>query len=158
MSEELIIDEKNFEQYFFDVRRFAPKRGQIMARFMAKADFIDGMMKKNIIDLLQKDKALAAVQVMRKLGCATDQDAIKICKEVCEDLIAGMTDEEVENKVYRYTMESFYYTKKEYVPLDDPHWSLISVKNLDEFLDADKNKCKMTTKVVDSLDEKKQNE
>ena len=118
-----------------------------MARFGSYADFIDGMMKKNIIDLLKKDKAVAAIQVMRKLGCATERDAIRICKEVCSDLCQGMSEEDVEKKEYRYEMESFYYTKKEYVPLDDPHWTVISVKNLDEFLDVKKNRVKMTAKI-----------
>lgn len=158
MTEELVIDETNFEKYFFDVRRFKPERGQIMARFGACADFIDGMMKKNIIELLKKDKALAAIQVMRKLGCATEKDALRICKEVCTDLFNGMSEDEVEKKPYRYEMESFYYTKKEYVPLDNPHWSVISVRNLDEFLDANNNKLKMTSKIVDNINEKKEDE
>lgn len=154
MTDEFVIDENNFEEYFFDVRRHKPQRGQIMARFGAYAEFIDGMMKKNIIDLLKKDKALAAIQVMRKLGCAVERDAIRICKEVCDDLASGMTDDEVEKKIYNYEMESFYYTKKEYVPLDNPHWTVISVKNLDEFLDAKKNRVKMTAKIVNNVDEK----
>lgn len=158
MTEELVIDENNFGQYFFDVRRFPPQRGQIMARFGAYAEFIDGMMKKNIIDLLKKDKVLAAIQVMRKLGCAVERDAIRICREVCDDLVSGMSDEDVEKKVYNYEMESFYYTKKEYVPLDNPHWSVISVKNLDEFLDANNNRIKMKAKIVDNPDEKKSDE
>lgn len=159
MSEmETVIDESNFEKYFFDVRRFKPQRGQVMARYMAVAEFIDGMMKKNIIDLLHKDKAEAAVAVMRKLGCATEGDAIRVVREVCDDLVSGMGVEEVEKKAYKYTLESFYYTQKEHVPVDDPHWSLINVRNMDEFLDAANRKCKMTTKVVDSLDGEKQGE
>ena len=158
MTDEFVIDENNFEEYFFDVRRHKPQRGQIMARFGAYAEFIDGMMKKNIIDLLKKDKALAAIQVMRKLGCAVERDAIRICKEVCDDLAFGMTDDEVEKKIYNYEMESFYYTKKEYVPLDNPHWTVISVKNLDEFLDAKKNRVKMTAKIVNNVDEKTSDE
>ena len=159
MSEmETVINESNFEKYFFDVRRFKPQRGQVMARYMAVAEFIDGMMKKNIIDLLHKDKAEAAVTVMRKLGCATEGDAIRVVREVCDDLVSGMGVEEVEKKVYKYTLESFYYTQKEHFPIDDPHWSLINVRNMDEFLDAANRKCKMTTKVVDSLDGEKQGE
>ena len=57
---EVIINENNFEEYFFDVRKHKPKHGQVMARYAAVAEFVDGMMKKNIIDLLKKDKAIAA--------------------------------------------------------------------------------------------------
>ena len=39
------------------------------------------------------------------------------------------------NKIYKYKMEVFYYTKREYVPVDDPHWTIISIANLDKFLD-----------------------
>ena len=38
---ELIIDENNFEQYFFDVRRHKPQKGQIMVKYTAIAEFID---------------------------------------------------------------------------------------------------------------------
>lgn len=155
---EILIDENNFEEYFFDVRRFKPKHGQTMARYMAVAEFIDGMMKKNIIDLLHKDKAEAAVSVMRKLGCATEGDSIKVVREVCDDLVSGMSIDDVENKVYKYTLESFYYTQKEHIPTDDPHWSPVNVRNMDDFMDAANRKCKMTAKIVDSLDGEKQGE
>ncbi len=155
---DVVIDQNNFEQYFFDIRRHKPQKGQVMAKYTAIAEFVDGLMKKNIIDLLHKNKAEAAVAVMRKLGCATEKDSIRIVRELCDDLVAGMTPEEVEKKVYKYTLESFYYTQKDYVPLDDPHWSLINVKNLDEFLDAANNKCKIKAKIVDSIDGKEKTE
>lgn len=155
---EIVIDQSNFEKYFFDIRRFKPEKGQVLARYTAIAEFVDGLMKKNIIDLLHKNKAEAAVAVMRKLGCATEKDSIRIVREVCDDLVSGMSLEEVEKKSYKYTLESFYYTQKEYVPLDDPHWSLINVKNLDEFIDAANQKCKIKAKVVDSIDGKKENQ
>lgn len=155
---EILIDENNFEEYFFDVRRFKPKHGQTMARYMATAEFIDGMMKKNIIDLLHKDKAEAAVSVMRKLGCATEGDSIKVVRAVCDDLVSGMSIDDVEKKVYKYTLESFYYTQKEHIPTDDPHWSPVNVRNMDDFIDAANRKCKMTAKIVDNLDGEKQGE
>jgi hypothetical protein len=104
---ELIIDENNFEQYFFDVRRHKPQKGQIMVKYTAIAEFVDGLMKKNIIDLLHKNKAEAAVSVMRNLGCATEKESIRIVREVCDDLVYGMTKEDVEKKIYKYTLESF---------------------------------------------------
>jgi hypothetical protein len=149
MNQELVIDENNFTQYFRDCRNCRPEKGDIMARFTAIAEFVDGRMKKDIIDLLynKDNKVNAAIQVMRKLGCATEKDAIRICKDICQDLFSGMKPEEVESKVYKYQMESFYYTKKEFVPLDDPHWSLIGIANLDEFLDKSGNKLRMESKL-----------
>ena len=144
MTEE-IITEANFEEYFFDVRRFKPKKGQIMARYAAVAEFIDGAMKLNIIDLLKKDKAIAATQVMRKCGCATERDSVRVCKEICADMLSGMTDQEIEQKIYKYKMEVFYYTEQSNVPLDDPHWSVISIRNLDQFLDAQNNVLEINT-------------
>jgi uncharacterized protein YdaT len=151
MTEELIIDESNFEQYFRDCRRSKPERGDIMARYSAVAEFVDGHMKRDIIDLLlNRDKAISATQVMRKLGGATERDAVRICKEIAEDLASGMSQEEVEKKVYTYNLELFYYTKKEYMPVDDPHWSTISLENLDEFLDQSNQKMTIKSKFLEA--------
>lgn len=150
MSDELVIDENNFNQYFRDCRTSRPQRGDVMARYSAIAEFIDGRMKQDIIDLLMNnEKAYAATQVMKKLGCATEFDSIRICKEVAEDLSSGMTPEEVEKKVYEYNLESFYYTKKEYVPVDNPHWTIISIANLDTFLDKENRIVSFKTKIVE---------
>jgi hypothetical protein len=150
MSDELVIDENNFNQYFRDCRISRPQRGDVMARYSAVAEFIDGRMKQDIIDLLMNnEKAYAATQVMKKLGCATEFDSIRICKEVAEDLASGMTPEEVEKKVYEYNLESFYYTKKEYIPVDDPHWTIISIANLDTFLDKENRIVSFKTKIVE---------
>ena len=70
-----------------------------------------------------------------------------------------MTPEEVEAKVYKYQMESFYYTKKEYVPIDDPHWEIINIKNLDDFLDSSGTTLRMESKLtVDSKKEENEEE
>ena len=158
MNEELIIDKNNFNQYFKDCRKNKPSKGDIMAKFTAVADFIEGQMKKDIIDLLanKENKVHAAVQLFRKVGCATEKDAIRVCKEICQDLANGINSVEVELKPYKYTMESFYYTKKEYVPVDDPHWSIISLVNLDEFLDKEGNKLRIESKL--SVDSKENDE
>jgi hypothetical protein len=122
-----------------------------MARYSAIAEFVDGKMKKDIIDLLTNydNKALAATQVMRKLGCATENESIRICKEIAEDLDSGMTNEDVENKVYKYKMEVIYYTKREYIPENDPHWTVISIANLDKFLDKANQMVSIRTKICD---------
>ena len=98
MSDEIVIDESNFTQHFRDCRMHRPERGDVMAKYTAIAEFVDGRMKQDIIDLLvNHEKAYAATQVMRKLGCATEFDAIRVCKEIAEDLASGMTPEEVEH-------------------------------------------------------------
>jgi hypothetical protein len=152
MENELVIDSNNFEKYFRDCRISRPERGDVMARYSAIAEFVDGKMKQDIIHLLtyHDNKAIAATNVMRKLGCATESDAIRICKEITEDLANGMTEKEVEDKVYRYKMEVFYYTKKDYVPDDDPHWSIISIANLDKFLDSANQLVSIKSKIVES--------
>jgi len=43
---ELVIDQNNFNDYFFDVRKFSPKQGQILAKFSAVAIFGDGPEKE----------------------------------------------------------------------------------------------------------------
>jgi hypothetical protein len=121
-----------------------------MARYCATAEFVGGRLKKDIIDLIvNRDKAEAATRVMRKLGCAVERDSIRVVKEIAKDLASGMTPQEVEDKPYKYGVEVFYYTKKEYVPDNDPHWSLIALKNLDEFLDAAGNKLQMRSRIVE---------
>lgn len=153
-NNELVIDQSNFDQYFFDVRTHKPQRGQVLARYTASAEFVDGRLKKDVIDLIyNRDKAEAATRVMRKLGFATEREALRVCKELAKDLAVGMTPQEVEEKIYKYQVEVFYYTQKEYVPTDDPHWSIISLTNLDEFLDAAGQKINIKGKVVDQ-DEK----
>lgn len=145
MSEEIITQE-NFHEYFRDMRTSRPEKGDVIARFTAMADFIDGRMKKDIVDLLyNKNKVEAAIQVMRKLGSATEKDSIRVCREVCQDLASGMSIEEIEQKPYRYQIEFFYYTKKENIPIDDDHWSVITLDHLDEFSDSSGQRLKMKT-------------
>lgn len=149
-EQEVEITAENFDQYFFDVRKNRPKRGQVMARYAAVAEFLDGQLKKDIVDLIyNKDRPETATRVMRKLGCATERDAIRICKEIAYDLAQGLTPQQVEQKVYKYVLEVFYYTEKQNIPIDDPHWSVIGLNNLDEFLDAADNRIKMKVKLAD---------
>jgi hypothetical protein len=53
---------------------------------------------------------------------------------MAEDLLSGMSRDEVARKEYQFTIEMFFYTRPEYVPKDDPHWSAISIINLEEHL------------------------
>jgi len=161
-KEEIEITEDNFEEYFFDVRMNEPKRGQILARYMTKAEFVDGFMKRNVIELLSthKNAGNTAPQVMRKLGLALEEDSIRICREITEDLMGGMSKDEVAEKAYPFTLECFFYAKKEDVPVDDPHWDIVSINNLDKFLEENEvessefvDDVEIKTKIVFSEDE-----
>jgi len=128
---EIVIDKSNFSNYFFDVRHHRPKAGQVMAKFSAVALFGDGPDKRDLIKVLRRDKAKAAAQVMQKIHCAREPDSYRVCREICEDLIGGMTDDQVAKKEYEYVLEACYYTQKEYVPKGDPHWETIDVLKYD---------------------------
>ncbi len=127
------ITDQNFSEFFFDVRTHKPKKGQIIACFTAMAELVDSIEKTNLVELIKNtDKMEAATQVMRKLFHASELDAIRVTKEIAEDLLKDMTIEEILKKPYSYKIEIFYYTEAENVPKDDPHWSVISILNLDE--------------------------
>lgn len=128
--EEIVIDDLNFEDYFFDVRKHGPKAGQVLAKFKAVAMFGDGPHKHDIIRLLKMDKAQQATMVMRKIHFAKEPDCYRLCREICEDLISGMSDNDVAQKEYEYILEAFYYTQKECVP-DDSHWETIQLLRFD---------------------------
>lgn len=141
MSEEqIVIDETNFGDFFHDVRFHRPKPGQVMARFAAKADFVGGTQKKDVIDLLKKDKAYQATAVLRKLHHAKEPDCYRVCREICEDLLI-MSEEEVEQKPYPFVLEMFFYTQKELVP-KNKHWETIQVLEFDK--DSNTYKSKIT--------------
>lgn len=127
MSEEVEITAENFTDYFFDVRRHKPQEGQIMAKFSAVAAFGPGQPKKDIISLLKTDKVYQATQVMNKIHCARVPDCYRVCREIAEDLVDGMSEEEVEDKEYEFVLEACYYTNREYVPKNDPHWETLQV-------------------------------
>ena len=76
---------------------------------------------------------------MKKLGKTNEREALRVVKAICVDLYGGMTDEEVLAKPYKYTFEMGFYAKKEHVPLDDLHWEVIKISNLDEYLDIKEN-------------------
>ena len=150
LMSELIINEQNFNEYFHDVRTHKPEKGQVMACYTAMADFIDGPLKRDVLEILCYHDAMSAPKIMRKMGCAVEKDAYHLPLEMAKDLLAGATVEEVARKPYRYTLEVFFYTKKEYVPKADPHWSIVSIINLNEFLDNAGNKVTIETKEVEN--------
>jgi len=129
MSDELIIDETNFFKYFKEIKNNKPGKDEILARYRAKAFLVDGVMKKDLMNLLMHNDSVSALKVMRKLGGAIEEDAIRVLKNISNDLLNGLSLEEVEKKEYEYTYEAFYFTKPEYLPENDPHWTAISIKN-----------------------------
>lgn len=127
---ETVIDKLNFNEYFRDVRTSRPQKGDIMACFTAVAEFVDGIGKKDIIDLLKRDKAQQAALVMRKIHGAREPDCYRVCREIAQDLLT-MPEIDVERKPYEYIVQYFYYTKREYVPTNNKHWSTISLLEWD---------------------------
>lgn len=132
MEKELIIDDKNFHQYFKDVRLHKPEKDQVLARFRAVVIFSKGQHKRDVITLLKRDKAQQAAAMMQRMHLARVPDCYRVCREICEDLISGMSDEDVLNKQHEYLLEALYYVKPEYVPKNDPHWELVNVVEYDE--------------------------
>jgi hypothetical protein len=134
MTEELVITPETFETYFHDVRKHKPQKGQVLARYSASAEFIDGQLKQDILSLLKMDdKVLPAVNVLRRLGCFMERDCYRVLRQMAEDLLT-MTEEEVLNKPYKMVVEMFYWTTKDCIP-SDPHWETIGIMNMDEFMD-----------------------
>jgi hypothetical protein len=157
---DLEITDQNFDEYFFDVRKNSPKPGQVMVCYTATAEFVDGNLKRDITYLLAAtDKVDAAVQLMRKLGWASDQDAIRICREVVEDLAAGKTSDEIAETIYKYQLKAYYYIDKEnldFIPKDDPHWDVIELKNLEEHVEKTEQGT-IKTKIIFPENEEKEN-
>jgi hypothetical protein len=152
-EEELVITEENFSEYFRDVRVSSPEKGEIIAQYSACAEFVDGNEKQQIMSLLTstENKMEATAQVMRKLLHASEIDAYRVPRMMAEDLLSGMSEDEVAAKPYKYTLEMFFYTKPENLPKDDPHWSSISVLNLEDIVG--KNGNHIESKIIAPEDE-----
>ena len=144
MTEQLIIDENNFEQYYHDIDKFKPEKGEVLACYESMAEFIDGDLKRDLIKLLMLNENAGEVapRLMRKLAKATPESALAVTKEMAKDLLSGMSEDEVAAKPYPMHLKAFYYTRKEYLPENDKHWwsmSLIDVRHpnegeLDEYI------------------------
>lgn len=125
-----LVNDKNFNEFFFDVAEHGPKPGQVMACWRAVAELVDGDEKRSVVNLLCENNLGAdmAVRVLTGLCSARERDAVRAAKEMSQDLLSGMTREEVLEKPYRLVLEKFFYTWKKYVP-DDPHWQVIKIVN-----------------------------
>src|ERR1700677_2554814 len=116
------MDDEFFAANFKDIRLNKPSKNDILSCYRAVAYFIDGELKRNILNLLVKDKmgAESSKKMMRKLAGATEQDSVRVLMEMTDDLLSGRTLEEVAQKEYKMLVEYFFWTKKECVPQDDP--------------------------------------
>ena len=134
--DELIIDDSNFNQYFFDVKKHSPKLGQVMAVYTAEAELVDGDLKRDIIYLLScTSKYKQCIAMLNKIGFANHADSLRICREIAQDLKDGKTSKEIRDKPYTYRLQAFYYAEKENIPSNDTHWSFMEIKNLGEHIE-----------------------
>lgn len=125
------ITDDNFNDYFFDTRLHKPKKGQCLARFTAIADFVEGQGKKDIIELLKRDKAMAAVQVMQKIHCVKPPHCYKVLKQMAEDLL-DFPDVWVEKKPYEMIVEYTFWTERQYVPKNSQNWETVQLVEFDK--------------------------
>lgn len=129
MSDEIIIDDSNFHLYFFDIGKYKPKKGHVLARYTAMAEFVSGDVKDFVVAALMNNSMGAEMssQVMKHHCHATDEYASLVPLQIAEDLRSGMTPEEVKAKSYRFQIEYFYWTEPENIPTDDVHWEMITI-------------------------------
>lgn len=125
-ADDLVIDESNFDQHFFDVRYHQPQDGQCLARFRARAEFVDGPLKRDVAHIIMygPNGGEAAYKVMRKLAGASEQDATRVPIMMGTDLCNGMSVDMVCDKPYEYDCEFFFYTDPLNVPFDK-RWEII---------------------------------
>lgn len=121
---DLVIDESNFGQYFFDVKTHRPKPGQVLACYETAGELIDGQLKWDMIDLLVNTESAgeSAPRMLQRVAGAKEEDAMRVVREMADDLLNGLSPAEVAAKPYKFDMQFFYYTEKKYIPDGDPHW------------------------------------
>jgi hypothetical protein len=126
-----IIDETNFHEYFFPVKEYKSKKGQVLACFTAIAELVNDFPKDQIVKMLLTNVKGGELvpKVLRNICNATEKESLRLAKAIAQDLAAGMAVAAVLNKPYEYHMEIYYWTNEECVPKDDPHWFTIKMLN-----------------------------
>jgi hypothetical protein len=129
--DEIVIDETNFEQYFRETSKNKPEPGDVLAFYKSMAELTEGDLKSQMINALFHEKigAQKAIQLFVKMGKVEHKQAVLVVKEMCQDLLNGISQDEVLKKSYKFFLQLSFYTKKEYVPTDNPHWEVITLKN-----------------------------
>ena len=98
------------------------------------------VLKNKFLNFFIQDQLVCdTIKILQKIAKARYLDSLLILKKMLSDKLSGLSDKEIEDKEYEYTAEFFYYTKKEYVPTDDPRWSTLKIHNVDDLLDKEKN-------------------
>lgn len=124
------INESNFHEYFSDARTTKPKQGQILAKYVAVADFIEGDHKQHVIDLLKKGRVTESVQVLTRIHGAKVPWCYKVLRDMCEDLLKYSTPY-VEKNPYEMVVEYLFWANPEHVPKNDQHWQTLNVIEYD---------------------------
>lgn len=125
------MNEEYFKQHFFDARLHKPQPGQILAIYTAMASLVKSQDKRELLELLGgHDTAIAASQMMKKIFLADERDSVRVPRQICEDLQKGMTFEQVLKKKYKFRLQMFFYVLPEFFPVDDVHWSTVSLLNV----------------------------
>jgi hypothetical protein len=140
MMTDVQIDKHNFSEYFFNIRDHKPQKGQVLARFRAVCELVSEDQKDEkrfLIALLQRpNSAQSAINMMTKVFYADHDSAYTVPAEIAQDLLSGMSEDEVAQKPYEYTAEFYYYVLPQYVPQDDPHWAIINIIGTDYKMDS----------------------
>ncbi len=120
-------------EVFLDARKNAPRPDDVMARFRAIGELVEGDDKNRIIEFIKTNPVGAdmAVKTLRHRCGAVHLDAAKVALEMAEDLNSGMSEEDVKSKPYKMEIEMFFYCKKEDVP-QTPHWDTLPIVRLDK--------------------------
>lgn len=118
------INENNFKEHFFPVgKRYKPQRGQVIARYRCCADLLDGTEKRTALSLVGKHRPTAQ-KILEKLVGMSEKESDKLLT-VFEEELKSNSFEEVAKKPHPFVLEKMFWTKEEFVPVDDPHWEVI---------------------------------
>ena len=131
MDDGIIIDDSNFEEYFKDASKHRPEKGECLAIFRSMAELVNGDIKQEVILAVTTNEygGQSAVQTLIKKCNMSYKEALRVCKEICQDC-TKLSDQEVLDKPYKFLFEKQYYANKDYVPKDNPHWQIVGLKNI----------------------------
>jgi hypothetical protein len=131
MADDVIIDDSNFEQYFKDASKHRPEKGECLAIFKSMAELVNGDIKQEVILAVTTNEygGQGAVQTLMKKCNMSYKEALRVCKEICQDCTT-LSEQEVLDKPYKFLFEKQYYTHKDFVPKDNPHWQVVGLKNI----------------------------
>jgi hypothetical protein len=130
MSEivEDVFSPENFNKYFREAGISRPEKGESLCIFRSPAELVESNVKEDVVDHMLHSGfgAQHGIQVLMKNCSMSYDNALKICKEMCKDLM-GMDKKDVLAKPYKFIFEKMYYAKKEHVPMD-PRWEAVTLK------------------------------